>query len=934
MRFSPRRCAPPAIAFFATSLVASHAAGLTVERGPYLQATSATSVTILWRFDVPATAALLFAPSGAPLEDVSRSASRTHEVTLTGLEPNTHYAYSIQADGQTLASGPGMFFETARLQGPVRVLLFGDSGKGNEAQMSLAPLLDAQQVDLVAHVGDIVYPSGEDKDYDPNLFQVYPNILRRTPLYPVLGNHDILDGSAWWDNFRLPANRYNENVYSYEWGDALFVALDSNSLGDSQAGWMGEVLAASNKPWKFIVLHHPPYSCGQTSSNYSVRGKIVSLAERHGVDIIFSGHAHDYQRTYPIRAGDLANQSQDPDYIDPPGPVYVITGGGADTRGADDSCWFTRYADSVTHFVRMQVVYDKLTLEAVDASGTVFDRMSITKTHLPANQPPMARLSASAIEGSAPLTVRFDAGALDPEGEVLHYTWELPDGIVVDTENPVHTFPLGQHDVRVTVQDPWGGATRDSLRITVLAPNAPPILEATQSRFSGIAPFCVTFSVFVQDPEGKPLRYEWDFGDGHTSQLQDPTHVYTWAGNYTASLTVTDPRGASNRQVFVVHVRANRPPSIEAATAMPAAGVAPLPVSFNANAVDIEGDSLTFRWDFGDGQVAASADPSHVFREPGLYKVRLVCTDARGAVSNRTLRLVVAPNHPPAVEAYPTTLMVPPAVSASFTAQAHDPEGEALHFRWEFGDGYFTEAWGEGSGQVRHSQVNHTYVHLGLYKVSVTASDPRGDLGRATFEVLVRENRAPTLLLDAEPSSGNAPLQVEFVALARDADEHPLRYAWDFDDGEQDSSATATHVYQMAGRYTPTLTVADPYGGAVTVATHVLVMEPHPSHPKDTDSCKPAWTGNGIPLRLHPNPANPSSTIALFLERPSSVEVEIFDVRGRLVRRLQAGPLGAGERTFVWNGHAQDGARVESGLYLVQASVGGERHVLKLLLTW
>jgi PKD repeat protein len=151
--------------------------------------------------------------------------------------------------------------------------------------------------------------------------------------------------------------------------------------------------------------------------------------------------------------------------------------------------------------------------------------------------------SANPTSGIAPLAVTFSsAGTYDPEGASLTYNWAFGDGSNSTAANPTKTYnTAGTYVATLSVSDGVNTTTSGNITVTVSASNQPPIASASVSPASGVAPLTVTFSSSgSSDPEGKPLTYNWDFGDGTTSTSANPTKAYQTAGNYTARLTVSD----------------------------------------------------------------------------------------------------------------------------------------------------------------------------------------------------------------------------------------------------------------------------------------------------------------------------------------------------------------------------------------------------------
>jgi hypothetical protein len=141
-----------------------------------------------------------------------------------------------------------------------------------------------------------------------------------------------------------------------------FVALDTEQLGETQTGWLAQDLAQNELPWTVVYLHRPPFSSGYHGSSGQVRAAFSSLFEQHGVQVVFAGHDHNYERTQPIN-----------------GVTYVVTGaGGHGTRRVGRSS-FTAYSENVLHFVHGEVQGDTLLLHAIDAGGREFDSVSIAQ---------------------------------------------------------------------------------------------------------------------------------------------------------------------------------------------------------------------------------------------------------------------------------------------------------------------------------------------------------------------------------------------------------------------------------------------------------------------------------------------------------------------------------------------------------------------------
>ena len=197
-------------------------------------------------------------------------------------------------------------------------------------------------------------------------------------------------------------------------------------------------------------------------------------------------------------------------------------------------------------------------------------------------------------------------------------------------------------DLRITrTGDSGGGDPIDPID-PIDPENTPPVADATASPLSGIAPLTVFFDAGASsDADSDPLTYAWDFGDGDSSTLESPSHVFTSAGSYSVTLTVNDGNGGTDTETLTITVT---PGSNDAPTAVAAAtagiGGAPLSYQFTGSgSTDPEGDALTYAWDFGDGQSASGETVTHDFPVAGTYTVSLTVTDTVGNTDSTSLQV-------------------------------------------------------------------------------------------------------------------------------------------------------------------------------------------------------------------------------------------------------------------------------------------------------
>jgi PKD repeat protein len=179
-------------------------------------------------------------------------------------------------------------------------------------------------------------------------------------------------------------------------------------------------------------------------------------------------------------------------------------------------------------------------------------------------------------------------------------------------------------------------------------PPGAPSVTASGSPQNGPVPLTVYFSA---SPSGgtPPYSYAWDFGDGVSSALENPSHTYQSAGSYTATVTVTDSAGKTAQASVPVGATSVTPPpptQLSASiTPSPTSGVAPLTVNFASN---VSGGTApyTYAWNFGDGGSSSSANPTHAYDTPGTYNVKLSVVDSAGNAGSATATITVSSQTP------------------------------------------------------------------------------------------------------------------------------------------------------------------------------------------------------------------------------------------------------------------------------------------------
>ena len=320
------------IALTAPSIpLAGQSSPTAITRGPYLQLGTPTSIVVRWRTTAPVVGRVQFGPSqGVVSGSAQETSARTeHEIALTGLTPDTIYYYSIGTDTAPIAGDATFHFRTSPVAGterPVRVWVIGDSGTADANAQAVrdgfTTFTGARDPDLWLMLGDNAYTSGLDQEYQAAVFNMYPEMLRKTVLWPAYGNHDgIASDSAtntgpYYDIFTLPKQgeaggvpSATEAYYSFNYANIHFVELESFETDRSPTGpmltWLQSDLGANTLPWTIVFFHHPPYSKGSHDSDTEIeliemRQNAAPIFENFGVDLVLSGHSHAYERSFLI----------------------------------------------------------------------------------------------------------------------------------------------------------------------------------------------------------------------------------------------------------------------------------------------------------------------------------------------------------------------------------------------------------------------------------------------------------------------------------------------------------------------------------------------------------------------------------------------------------------------------------------------------------
>jgi predicted phosphodiesterase len=271
-------------------------------------------------------------------------------------------------------------------EGSIRFLVIGDSGTGGGAQKQVADrIAEVHKVfpfEFALMLGDNLYGGESAGDFRRKFEEPYKPLLdANVKFFASLGNHDD-PAQRFYKNFNMNGERY----YSFKApkpgigsrGGARFFALDSNYMPQEQLDWLKKELSASGSDWKVAFFHHPLYSSGEKhGSNTALREQIEPLFVEHGVDVVFTGHEHFYERIKPQQ-----------------GITYFVSGSAAKLRRgniADNTGMTAKGFDQGYTFMIVEIAGDEMHFQTIDSEGKTIDSGIIKRREVQPTLKPVIR---------------------------------------------------------------------------------------------------------------------------------------------------------------------------------------------------------------------------------------------------------------------------------------------------------------------------------------------------------------------------------------------------------------------------------------------------------------------------------------------------------------------------------------------------------------
>ncbi len=373
-------------------------------------------------------------------------------------------------------------------------------------------------------------------------------------------------------------------------------------------------------------------------------------------------------------------------------------------------------------------------------------------------------------EGCEPFTVDFYNYATP--GAVID--WDFGDGNSSAEEEPTYTFEEAGTYTIIQYANSDCGYDSSTINITVLP--APVVI------FDHPSYVCLNQPIVFDNQSINVSGNNWDFGDGGTSTLTNPSHVYTQAGEYTVTLSgvsIYNQCPASFTSTVIVL-------DLPTASFEPEStfGCAPFPLQLNNFSIG----GTFFEWDFGDGNTSNEENPVHVFASAGSYEVSLIATDINGCFNDTSvLNIIVHPSPDAAFDFERTSLCGLPA-----EIQFENESVGAIGYLWTFGDETISVL----------NNPTKTYDLAGDYDVILIASNQYGCTD--TTETELRIYPEPEADFGVQTAEGCSPVDVKFVNQSSASN----LYSWDFGDGTTSNDENPQHVFTEPGEYDVQLIVS------------------------------------------------------------------------------------------------------------------------------
>lgn len=392
-----------------------------VPREPYALMQTQNSITLKWQTpDIEiGKVEYGFFPDKLDKNIDDTKKTKKHSITISNLSECSKYYYKVSSKSLKIDNENRSFNTLCKNADNQKIWVIGDSGKKGKNQTKVYEQMlkyidnDFNKLDMWVLLGDNAYRSGTQKQYNKNLFKPYKELVKRFVPWAIRGNHDarrwafynIWDFPTKGESGGVPSG--SEHFYSIDNGNLHLVMLDSEIIrvdaNSDMYTWLEKDLSANKKPWVVVALHTPPYTDGGHNSDdehdsngkmKKIRENLVPIFDKYGVDLVLSGHSHDYERSKLIinHTGKSdtfseANivQNSKSSYTKPltptknSGTIYQVCGSSAKFDRADLKHPALPFSFEMMGSLMLEITPTTLNSKFINIDGKIMDEFTIKK---------------------------------------------------------------------------------------------------------------------------------------------------------------------------------------------------------------------------------------------------------------------------------------------------------------------------------------------------------------------------------------------------------------------------------------------------------------------------------------------------------------------------------------------------------------------------
>ncbi|MBT5990858.1 MAG: PKD domain-containing protein [Bacteroidetes bacterium] len=399
---------------------------------------------------------------------------------------------------------------------------------------------------------------------------------------------------------------------------------------------------------------------------------------------------------------------------------------------------------------------------------------------------PIAKFTSDIVSGCNPIVVSFTDQST---GGPTTWFWDFGNGNTSTLQNPQVSYTVsGSYTVSLKATNSSGSNTISKTAYITVFKNPTANLTAT-SATNGCVPFTIGFSDQSIEGDGVVSKWTWDFGDGGISAAKNPTYTYSTSGVYNVSLHVVDINGCSDTRVYTSYITVNSKPKPQFSVNTSTYCSIPAAVTFTNSSTG--NGTLTYRWDFGDGNTANSKDTTYTYLTSGTYNVKLVVTDQNGCSDSIIENSFVKINSIKA-SFKPDNDSICPGVLVAM----NDASNGANSYFWSFGDGNTTTV----------PNPKYIYFNPGTYVVKLKVENTGNCKDSISKTILVDDIEAGYSAFPLQTC--HIPFEVDFTDLSKNA----VSWVYYFGNGDTSHSQNPTYSYQTVGSHQTSLVVKSAAG--------------------------------------------------------------------------------------------------------------------------